>query len=482
MSKHPLEPLPADVTALLRSERARPDGTAAEIDDDTLERVVEQGRQAMARGAAHASPWLWVPSTFFAMGTVYVTVTSATSVLFVNLGLSNGQAAAYSSLAGLAYAFNAFWAPFLELHRTKKFFVVLAQLVVGATLAGLGAALGMASFVGPVVALLVLAAIAGATQDVACNGVYVTTLDARRQASFQGVQSMAWNLGPVLATSFLVLLVGHLAGERSGATKPPAGAYAHAWAIVFAGVGALLALLAAWHATVLPPGAAAQGAPRSWEDVVGTFADVFKSFARKRDVWKLVGFAFFYRFALGLLDKVTPLFLLDARSHGGLGLDNGSLGMLNGVATAALVVGSIVGGRIVATRGLRGTLWALCLALNVPDVTFLYLAVARPESTAVIGTVFVIEKLGWGIGAVGHMTYMMQQIAPGPYETAHYAFASALGLSLCMTLTGMVSGYLSSALGYQAYFVFVLLAAIPSFVFTWIAPFHQRHMPGATDS
>jgi PAT family beta-lactamase induction signal transducer AmpG len=259
-----------------------------------------------------------------------------------------------------------------------------------------------------------------------------------------------------------------------GPGKPSAAAYGHAWTVVFFGVGALLFALAAWHAFVLPPGAAAQGAPRTWEDVVGTFADVFKSFVRKRDVWKLVGFAFFYRFALGLLDKVTPLFLLDARAHGGLGLDNGELGLLNGVATAAFALGSIAGGRFVAGRGLRRTLWILWLALNVPDLTFLYLALARPESMTLIGALFVVEKLGWGFGAVGHITYMMQQIAPGPYETAHFAFAAGLGLSLCMALTGIVSGYLETALGYQAYFVLVLIAAVPSFVFTRLAPFHHR--------
>ena len=463
--------MPAEVAALVRSERERLDAARVAA-DEALERVVERGRRVVRAGAAHASPWLWVPTTFFAMGTVYVTVTSATSILFVNLGLSNGQAAAYSSVAGFAYSFNAFWAPLLELYRTKKFFVLAAELLVGVLFLAVASALRLPSFVAPVVGLLFLAAMAGATQDIACNGVYVTTLDPRRQAAFQGIQSLAWNIGPALATSGLVLVVGRLAGE--GAGKPSVAAYTHAWTAVFAGLGGLLFALAAWHGAVLPPGAAAQGAPRSAEEIVGTFAEVFKTFARKRDVWRLVGFAFFYRFALGLIDKVTPLFLLDARAHGGLGLDNGRLGVLNGVATAALVAGSIAGGRFVATRGLKGTLWILCLALNLPNVTFLYLAFARPESMAVVGAVFVVEKLGWGFGAVGHMTYMMQQIAPGPYETAHYAFASALGLSLCMTLTGIASGYLETAMGYQAYFVFALVAAVPSFVFTRLAPFHHR--------
>jgi PAT family beta-lactamase induction signal transducer AmpG len=109
----------------------------------------------------------------------------------------------------------------------------------------------------------------------------------------------------------------------------------------------------------------------------------------------------------------------------------------------------------------------------VPNVTFLYLGWVRPESLWIIGAIFCIEKLGWGIGAVGHMVYMMQQIAPGPYRMAHYAFATGFGLSMCMTVTGAASGYIQQAVGYQTYFIIVLLAAAPSLLFTAIAPFHH---------
>jgi PAT family beta-lactamase induction signal transducer AmpG len=317
-----------------------------------------------------------------------------------------------------------------------------------------------------------IAAFAGATQDIVANGVYVTTLDARRQAAFTGIQSMSWSIGPILASSFLVLLVGRLAGETGGALKPSSAAYTHAWLVVFMGLGVLLACLAAWHAAVLPPGSKAEDAPKSLKDIVATFGRVFVTFFQKPDVWKLIGFAFFYRFGLGLLDKVAPLFVLDSRSHGGLGLNNSRLGLLNGIATAAFIAGSILGGWFVAKRGLRRSLLILCLCLNVPNITFLYLGWSRPESMAIIGAIFFVEKLGWGFGAVGHMVYMMQQIAPGPFKTAHYAFATGLGLSLCMTLTGLVSGWIETHVGYFSYFMLALAGTIPSIVFTRMAPFH----------
>lgn len=419
-------------------------------------------------------PALWVPSSYFAMGTVYIMVSTASNILFANLGLSNEKAAAYSSLTGLAFTFKPFWAPLLELYQTKKFWVVLMQAVLALLFLGLAFALKLPSFVIPVVTLLMVAAVAGATQDIVSDGVYVTSLDSKRQAAFAGIQSMSWSIGPILANGFLVLLVGHLAGETADGARPEPASYASAWFGVFIGLAALLGALSLWHSTMLPQGAKADDAPRSWSDAVSTFGKVFATFFQKKDVWKLIGFAFFYRFGLGLLDKIAPLFLLDAQEKGGLGLNNSQLGLLNGIiGTTAFIGGSILGGWFVSRRGLKKSLLILCLALNVPNATFLYLGWVRPDSLAVVGAIFFIEKLGWGFGAVGHMIYMMQQIAPGPYKTAHYAFATGLGLSLCMTLTGLVSGYLQTAVGYQTYFVIVLLAAAPSILFTVLAPFHH---------
>jgi PAT family beta-lactamase induction signal transducer AmpG len=421
----------------------------------------------------YKNPILWVPTSYFAMGTVYTMVTTAANIMFANLGLSNEQSALYSSLTGFAFTFKPLWAPLLELYKTKKFFVVLMQFILAGVFMALAAALKMPAFIVPAVVLLMLAALAGATQDLVTDGVYVTTLSNKHMAAFSGVQSMSWSIGPIVAGSALVLLVGKLAGETGGAIKPPVASYASAWLVTFIVLGVLMVGMALWHSAFLPQGSRAEDAPKTLGEGVVLFGRVFVTFFQKKDVWKLIGFAFFYRFGLGLLDKVSMLFLLDTRANGGLGLDNSKVGILNGIATAAFIVGSLVGGWFVAKRGLKRSLLILCLLLNVPNVTFLYLGWFQPESIYIIGFIFCIEKLGWGIGAVGHMVYMMQQIAPGPYRMAHYAFATGFGLSLCMTLTGAVSGYIQHAVGYQTYFIIVLLAAAPSILFTLMAPFHH---------
>jgi PAT family beta-lactamase induction signal transducer AmpG len=172
---------------------------------------------APAAQASYKHPILWVPTSYFAMGTVYIMVTTASNIMFANLGLSNQDAALYSSLTGFAYSFKPLWAPVLELYKTKKFFVVLMQLTLALVFAGVAFALKLPSFVVPVVGFLMLGAIAGATMDVGSDGVYVTTLDSKRQAAFAGVQSMCWSIGPILASGVLVGLVGKLAGETLAA-------------------------------------------------------------------------------------------------------------------------------------------------------------------------------------------------------------------------------------------------------------------------
>jgi PAT family beta-lactamase induction signal transducer AmpG len=405
------------------------------------------------------------------MGLVYVTVGSVANIMLSNLGMTNAEATFWSSLLGLPYIVKALWAPLLELYRTKKFFAVLMQLVLAALIAGAGLTLALPghAYGPPLLALLALAAFAGATQDIASDGLYVTTLDARAQARFTGIQSMSWNLGPILATGVLVRASGTL-HERLGGWRAP-------WAIILFVTASLVLALGLYHARRLPAGARAADRPRG--DDAATFGRAFATFFQKPHVARMIAFAFFYRLGMGLLDKMGPLFMIDARANGGLGLSNQVLGDINGTfGTGAFIVGSALGGLFVARRGLRRALLPLCLCLNIPNLTFLYLSHAQPESRAVITAVVTLEKLGWGIGAVGHMIYMMQQIAPGPFKTAHYSFATAF-MGLCMIATGIVSGALEHTLGYRAFFVVVLVAAVPSVLVTLLAPWPEGDVTAA---
>jgi PAT family beta-lactamase induction signal transducer AmpG len=416
---------------------------------------------------AFKNPFLWVPTSYLTMGLIYVTATSVANIMFKNMGMDNEQATRWSSNLGWAYVIKPIWAPLLELYKTKKFFVVLMQFVIAAIIALTAVSLRLpgTGWVAPTVVLLVLMAFAGATQDIVSDGVYVTTLDSKNQARYLGVQSMCWNMGFLLATSPFVGL--------SGVLHDKTGSWSTAWTIVLLVIAGLTFVMGLYHSKMLPPGAKALDAPKSAGDAMRTTWTAIITFFDKKGIWQMIAFAFFYRIGLGLLDKMGPLFIIDSRANGGLGLSNQGLSLVNGFGTFAFILASVLGGLFVSKMGLKKSLLILCLCVNIPNATFLYLNQTLTDNVTIITAIVMIEKFGWGFGAVGHMIYMMQQIAPGPYKTAHYAFATGF-MALCMLITGWVSGYIQKAVGYHWFFIIVMLAAGLSLLATILAPFHQN--------
>lgn len=413
-------------------------------------------------------PILWVPTSYFGMGTIYMTVTLVTTIMYRNLGMSDERAAFWGSALAFPYVVKFLWAPLLEMFKTKKFFVVTMQFGIGLMFALAGVALELPSFVTVTLALFLVAGFFGATQDIAADGVYVTALNRKDQAKYTGFQSLCWSIGPIFASGVLV--------RYSGVLNDGGMDWASSWQLICFVIAATLGLLGLYHLQFLPTGAKAKDAPHNAAEAIGTMLDSFKTIFHKKGIWMMLSFAFLYRFGQGLLDKVGPLFMMNTRENGGLGLSNQILGDINGVyGMVGFLVGGLLGGVFVAKNGLSTkVLFFLCCMMNIPNATYIYLGVTQPESISFIGFVVTAEKFGFGFGAVGHMIYMMQQLAPGKYKTAHYAIGTAL-MGFCMMSTGMVSGYIKTWLGetsYVPYFWFVMIATIPSFIVTWLAPFH----------
>jgi PAT family beta-lactamase induction signal transducer AmpG len=271
------------------------------------------------------------------------------------------------------------------------------------------------------------------------------------------VQGVAWNIGRIIASGLLVSFTGQLHDDLGLA-------WHQAWMVVMAVLALIMVVSAIWHKKHLPPGERAAEAPVDVGEAARVFRRAFATFFEKKGIRGMIAFTFFYRFGEGL-------FLLDDRAVGGLHLGNVELGQINGTyGTLGFILGATLGGLFSAKLGLQRALLPLVLALNVPHVTYLFLSQARPSSLSVITAVVTIEKLGYGFGSVGHMLYMMQQVARGPYKTAHYAFATGI-MGLCMMSTGMISGYVSEAIGYQRFFVLVMVASVLPVLAFWFAPF-----------
>ena len=413
---------------------------------------------------ARAHPALWVPSLYFAMGTPMTAVTVMTAVMYKNLGLSNTEIALYTGSMYLPWVIKPLWSPVVEMFRTKRFFVLAMELVMAVTFACGALALGTPHWLTGTIVFFWITGFASATQDIAADGVYISSMSHREQAAYVGVQGVFWNLGRIIATGLLVSLTGLLHG-RMGLD------WFQSWTLVMGALAVVMVVSWMWHLRVLPTGGIAASAPSGLEGAVRTFKSAFTTFFAKKMIWRMIAVAYFYRFGEGLIEKIGPLFLLDRRALGGLELDNVQLGTINGIyGTVAFIAGALLGGLFSARRGLRATFFVLLLALNVPHLTYLYLSQARPENLAVVALAVTVEKFGYGFGSVGHMLYMMQQMAPGPYKTAHYAFATGV-MGLCMMSTGMVSGVLQQAVGYQGFFIVVLAASVLPLVVAWNAPF-----------
>lgn len=428
----------------------------------------------MSAEGKRAHPLLWVPSLYFAMGTPMIAVSVVAAIMYKNLGLSNVDIATYTGAMYLPWVIKPLWAPLVELFRTKKFFVLAMEATMVVAFACLAFALKLPAYLPLTIALFWMIGFSSATQDIAGDGVYLTSSTPKEQALYIGVQGAAWNLGRVLVSGSLVSLTKILYDWAAEGTPPPTAgphpAWFTAWMVVMLLVAAILATTAVWHYYVLPPGAKAPDAARTVTETLRTTGDAWASFFRKPRIWMMITAVFFYRFAEGFIEKIGPLFLLDPRSVGGLGLDNMVLGHINAIGTVVFVGGTMLGGFLAAKLTLRRVFVLLAFALNVPHITYFYLSHAMPTNLTWIGVVVLIEKLGYGLGTVGMMLYMMQELSPGRYRTAHYAFATGI-MALTMMLTGMLSGRIQAALHYPMFFAFVLLASVPPILIAWLAPF-----------
>ncbi len=420
-------------------------------------------------------PLLWVPTGYFTMALTYNILTAASVIMFSNLGMSNTEAAGYASALGLAYTIKPLFAAFMEMYKTKKFFVLLCQIIQGIGFIGVAFILNLPSFFIPMIVLFWVLSFVGSVQDITSDGVYVTSLDGKQQAQFCGVQSLSWNLGKLAITGGLVILTGFLHEDIFGHDPLVSGNnWTQSWQIAFVVLGVVMLLMAAWHLKYMPDGSRSENAPANVKQAGAVLLDAFVTFFQKKDIWLMIAFAFLFRLSYGFLLAPSMLFMKDTPENGGLALSNQEFGLIYSVfGLIAMIIGSLIGGFYVAQKGLKKALFPLCCAINIPNITFLVLSIYQPENYFLIASGVVIEQFFFGIGSVGFMIYLMQQLAPGKYATSHYAFGTAL-MGLCMMLTGMISGYLQENMGYMGYFIFVMVATIPSFLICWYAPFNQK--------
>ncbi len=408
------------------------------------------------------TPIAWVPTLYFAMGMPFVVLNMVCALMYKGLGVSDAQIAFWTSLIMLPWTLKPLWSPFLEMYKTKRFFVIVTQLTTGVCFGLVALALQLPSFFAITIALLAVIAFSGATHDIAADGTYMAVLSNDEQARWIGWQGAFYNIAKIAATGGLVYLAGVFMQGYG---------VAMAWTIIMLCIAVIMLGIGFWHFFVLPSDGRATVVGKTmgdvWRDLVGVIADFF----HKKHIVYYVSFIILYRFAEGFCMKIVPLFLKAGRDVGGLGMDEKAIGLCYGTfGAAAFVIGSILAGYYIARTGLRKALFRLAVVFNFPFVAYALLAYFQPDSLLLISLGIVVEYFGYGFGFVGLTLFMMQQVAPGKHQMSHYAFASGI-MNLGVMLPGMASGFLSDTLGYCGFFVFVLLCTLPALLITWFVPF-----------
>ncbi|MBP9690114.1 MAG: MFS transporter [Bacteroidia bacterium] len=383
------------------------------------------------------------------------------SLLYKNMGFSDTQIAFWTGIIILPWSFKPIWGPFMELYKTKKFYIYVSQIICGLLFALSVASMYTNHFFTISVVLFLLTAFFGATQDIAADGLYLQELSPKLQAQYVGWQGTFYNFAKLFSNGGMIFLVGIFM---------PIFGNTNAWAIIMAIYAVVMLCLGLYNRKFLPV-TANQTTVKSASDVWLTLKDVIVSFFQKKHIWYGILFIMLYRFAEGQAIKIMPLFFKAERTAGGLGMQESTLGMLTGIfGTIAFVLGSLAAGYFVSNKGLnRTTLLLLCACFNLPFASYAYLAITQTENLWIIGSAVAIEHFGYGFGFIGIIIFIMQQIAPGKYQMAHYAFGSSLTY-LGYTIASMVSGLVSDHLGYKDFFIWVLIATIPAFLITWLVP------------
>lgn len=410
------------------------------------------------------NPIYWIPSTWFAMGLPFVALAAASGIMYKNLGISDSEIAFWTSLIMLPWTLKPLWGPFLEMYKTRKFFVYTTQILTGLLFGLVGLSLQLDYFFSISIAIMAIIALSASTHDIAADGVYLNELNTKLQAKYVGWQGAFYNIAKVFSGGVLVYLAGELEKKLG---------VANAWMVVMFAYGLIMVALGLYNMKMIPDGEQAQ-AMHSSKESWNTLKDVILTFFQKKNIWFSLAFIVFYRFAEGQAIKITPLFFKASRAQGGLGLTTSQIGILYGVFGAiAFVLGSIAAGYFVSNKGLtKRTLLLLCSIFNLPFVAYAFLAVTLPTSQWIIGSAVAIEYFGYGFGFVGLILFMMQNIAPGKYKMAHYAFGSGL-MNLGFMIPSMVSGFVSDYLGYKEFFIWVMIATLPAFLVTYLVPLRK---------
>ena len=419
------------------------------------------------------SPWAWVPTLYFAQGIPYFIVNNISVLMFAKMGVPNGEMALFTSLLYLPWTIKPFWSPFIDIIKTKRWWIISMQILMSiafilltlsipkpdeATIAAGTTPISMFTIT---LVLFIITAFASATHDIAADGFYMLALRQSDQAAFVGIRSTFYRLASIFGQGVLVAIAGSI--ELRNKDIPLS------WTITMLVTAVMFSLVTFYHLfaipkptsdkSVLTPGTASAKA------IFQEFGRTFATYFTKPGVWLAIAFMLLYRLPEAFLIKMCMPFLVASKEAGGLELSTAEVGIVYGtIGVIFLTVGGILGGLFASRIGLKKSIWWMAACMTLPCLTFVYLAIGQPDNLFAISTAIAIEQFGYGFGFTAYMLYMMY-FSEGEFKTSHYAICTAF-MALSMMIPGMFAGYLQEAVGYVNFFWIVILCCAATIVVT----------------
>lgn len=416
------------------------------------------------------TPWSWIPSLYIAEGLPYFAVNTLTVLIYTNMGISKTEMAYFTGWLYLPWVIKPFWSPFIDLIQTKRWWILMMQLVIMVTMAGVALALSIKGFF--IISLICfwIMAFASATHDISADGYYMLELDEENQAAYVGVRSTFYRIASVIGQGGVVILAGKL--------ETSLGDVGLAWSLTFCVLSIFFLAVFLYHSIILPRPKADRPLPGiNAYNITADFIRTFQTFFNKPHIIPAFLFMLLYRLPEAFCVKMIQPFLKDSVSDGGLGLTTSEIGFVNGtIGVIALLGGGIIGGITIAKGGLRKWLWSMALSLALPCIVYSYMAATQPDNFLLISIMIGIEQFGYGFGFTAFMLYLMY-FSKGESATSHYAFCTAF-MALGMMLPGMAAGWLfdnlplpaifkeCSASHYDIFFFMVMLTTLVTFFVT----------------
>lgn len=431
------------------------------------------------------SPWLWVPTLYFAQGIPYFIVNNISVLMFAKMGVPNGEMALFTSMLYLPWAIKPFWSPFVDIIKTKRWWTITMQAVMSIAFILLTLTIptpdagAIASGTTPIgmfqitLLLFVITAFASATHDIAADGFYMLALSQSNQAAFVGIRSTFYRLASIFGQGVLVAI--------AGAVELKSGNIPLSWRITMLISAVMFSAVTLYHTFVVPKpssdkstldksdssaeGSGVENKPTA-RDIIREFGRTFSTYFRKPGVLLAIVFMLLYRLPEAFLIKMCTPFLVASKEVGGLGLSTANVGITYGtIGVIFLTIGGILGGLFASKLGLKKSLWFMAACMTLPCLTFVYLAMLQPDNLVYISTAIAIEQFGYGFGFTAYMLYMMY-FSEGEFKTSHYAICTAF-MAMSMMIPGMMAGYIQEAIGYANFFWMVIVCCIATIFVTY---------------